>query len=101
MGALDQARMDLLRVQHRLHASLEARHIKGFISLPGSYHSVREGFHYDATQNAYISRNEKLLYYHGIKIEYGFANYYYHARVKECGVCPFKKHVVATKDDKA
>jgi hypothetical protein len=23
---------------HRLHASLEARHIKGFISLPGSYH---------------------------------------------------------------
>jgi hypothetical protein len=79
------------------YAFLEARHIKGFISLPGSYHSVREGFHYDATQNAYICRNEKLLYYHGIKIEYGFANHYYHARVKECSVCPFKKECCGNK----
>jgi hypothetical protein len=66
---------------HRLHAFLEANKIKGFISLPGSYHPVREGFHYDPTQNAYICRNEKLLYYHGIRIENGFANHYYHARV--------------------
>jgi hypothetical protein len=35
--------------------------------------------------------NEKLLYYHGIKIEKGFANHYYHARVKDCGVCQLKK----------
>lgn len=79
------------------YASLKARHIKGFISLPGSYHSLREGFHYDVTQNAYICRNEKLLYHHGIKIEYGFANHHYHARVKDCSVCPFKKECCGNK----
>ncbi|MDO1450228.1 hypothetical protein Q0590_28365 [Rhodocytophaga aerolata] len=73
------------------YAYLEANKIKGFISLPGSYHPVREGFHYDPTQNAYICRNEKLLYYHGIRMEKGFATHYYHARVKDCSVCPFKK----------
>ncbi len=79
------------------YASLEARHIKGFISLPGSYHPIREGFRYDAIENAYVCRNEKLLYYHGIKIEYGFANHYYHARVKECGECTFKKQCCGNK----
>jgi hypothetical protein len=38
-----------------------------------------------------------LLYYHGIKIEYGFANHYYHARVKECGECAFKKQCCGNK----
>jgi hypothetical protein len=42
---------------------------------------LREGFNYDPTQNAYVCRNEKLLYYHGIRIEKGFATHYYHARV--------------------
>jgi hypothetical protein len=73
------------------YAFLEARHIKGFISLPGSYQPVREGFHYDLTQNAYICRNEKLLYYHGIRMEKGFATHYYHARVKRTNVA---KHQV-------
>jgi hypothetical protein len=63
------------------YAFLEAKKVKGFISLPGSYHPVREGFSYDAIENTYVCRNEKLLYYHGIKIEKGFANHYYHARV--------------------
>ncbi len=67
--------------EHRLHAFLEANKIKGFIALPGSYHPIREGFRYDATENAYICRNEKLLYYHGIRMESGFATHYYHARV--------------------
>jgi transposase len=79
------------------YAFLEANKIKGFISLPGSYHPVREGFHYDPTQNAYICRNEKLLYYHGIRIENGFANHYYHARVKDCSVCPLKKECCGNK----
>jgi transposase len=79
------------------YAFLEVNKIKGFISLPGSYHSVREGFTYDATQNAYICRNEKLLCYHGIKIEYGFANHHYHARVKDCGGCPFKQECCGSK----
>ncbi|MDO1451994.1 transposase, partial [Rhodocytophaga aerolata] len=57
----------------------------------------REGFHYDVTQNAYICRNEKLLYHHGIKIEYGFANHHYHARVKDCSICPFKKECYGNK----
>jgi Transposase DDE domain len=82
---------------HRLYALLEASNIKSFISLPGSYRPIREGFHYDAPQNAYICRNEKLLYYHGIKMDKGFANHYYHARVKECGVCPFKKDCCGNK----
>jgi hypothetical protein len=55
------------------YAFLEAKKIKGFISLPDSYHPVREGFNYDTTENAYVCRNKKLLYYHGIKIEKGFA----------------------------
>jgi Transposase DDE domain len=38
-----------------------------------------------------------LLYYHGIKLANGFANHYYHARVKECGVCPFKKECCGNK----
>jgi hypothetical protein len=57
----------------------------------------REGFRYDATQNAYVCRNEKLLYYHGIKLANGFANHYYHARVKECGECAFKKQCCGNK----
>jgi hypothetical protein len=83
------------------YAFLEAKKVKGFISLPGSYHPVREGFSYDTTENAYVCGNGKLLYYHGIKIEKGFANHYYHARVKDCSVCPLKKIVVAIKGDKA
>jgi len=63
------------------YSALEARQIKGFIPLHGSYHPIREGFTYDTTQNAYVCRNEKLLYYHGIKMDKGFANHYYHARV--------------------
>jgi transposase len=63
--------------------SLETRHIKAYIPLHGSYHPIREGFQYDATQNAYVCRNEKLLYYHGIKLANGFANHYYHARVMD------------------
>jgi transposase len=76
---------------------LETRQIKGFISLPGSYHPVREGFRYDAIENAYVCGNEKLLYYHGIKIEKGFANHYYHARVKDCKECPLKKQCCGNK----
>ena len=57
----------------------------------------REGFHYDAPQNAYICRNEKLLYYHGIRMENGFATHYYHARVKDCKECPFKKECCGNK----
>ena len=79
------------------YSALEARHIKGFIPLHGSYHPVREGFNYDPTQNAYVCGNEKLLYYHGIRMENGFANHYYHARVKECGLCPFKKECCGNK----
>jgi hypothetical protein len=79
------------------YAFLEANKIKGFISLPGSYHPVREGFQYDPTQNAYICRNEKLLYYHGIRIENGFANHYYHAKVKDCKECPLKKECCGNK----
>jgi transposase len=79
------------------YASLEARHIKGFIPLHGSYHPVREGFTYDTAENAYVCRNEKLLYYHGIKMDKGFANHYYHARVKDCGICPFKKDCCGNK----
>ncbi|QHT67344.1 hypothetical protein GXP67_12215 [Rhodocytophaga rosea] len=77
--------------EHRLLAFLEANKIKGFIALPGSYHPIREGFHYDATENAYVCRNEKLLYYHGIRMENGFATHYYHARVQDCKECPLKK----------
>jgi transposase len=79
------------------YAFLEANKLKGFISLPGSYHPIREGFQYDATQNAYICGNKKLLYYHGIKMANGFANHYYHARVKECGLCPLKKQCCGNK----
>ncbi len=79
------------------YAFLEAKKVKGFISLPGSYHPIREGFHYDSSQNVYVCRNEKLLYYHGIKIEKGFANHYYHARVKDCKECPLKKECCSTK----
>jgi hypothetical protein len=57
----------------------------------------REGFSYDAIENAYVCGNEKLLYYHGIKIEKGFANHYYHAKVKDCSVCPLKKECCGTK----
>jgi hypothetical protein len=57
----------------------------------------REGFQYDPTQNAYICGNEKLLYYHGIRIENGFANHYYHARVKDCRVCPLKQECCGNK----
>jgi hypothetical protein len=83
--------------EHRLRYSLETRHIKAYIPLHGSYHPIREGFNYDATQNAYVCRNEKLLYYHGIKLANGFANHYYHARVKDCGICPFKKECCGNK----
>nr|WP_262890525.1 transposase [Rhodocytophaga rosea] len=48
-------------------------------------------------KNAYVCRNEKLLYYHGIRMENGFATHYYHARVKECGVCAFKKQCCGNK----
>jgi hypothetical protein len=44
-----------------------------------------------------VCRNEKLLHYHGIKMATGFANHYYHARVKDCGVCPFKKECCGNK----
>ncbi|MFC5537842.1 IS1182 family transposase, partial [Rhodocytophaga aerolata] len=37
------------------YASLEARQIKGFIPLHGSYHPLREGFSYDITENAYYA----------------------------------------------
>jgi hypothetical protein len=57
----------------------------------------REGFYYDATENAYVCRNEKLLYYHGIRMENGFANHYYHARIKDCSVCPLKKDCCGNK----
>ena len=79
------------------YAFLEANKIKGFIALPGSYHPIRDGFRYDATENAYVCRNEKLLYYHGIRMENGFANHYYHARVKDCKECPFKKDCCGNK----
>ncbi len=79
------------------YASLEARQIKAYISLHGSYHPVREGFSYHPTENAYVCRNEKLLYYHGIKMDKGFANHYYHARVKDCKECPFKKECCGNK----
>jgi hypothetical protein len=96
IGPWDQVKMDLLRV-HRPHFALEARHIKAYISLPGSYHAIREGFQYDPTQNAYICRNEKLLYYHGIKMDKGFANHYYHAKVKDCSVCALKQECCGNK----
>jgi transposase len=79
------------------YALLETNKVKAFIPLHGSYHPVREGFSYDATENAYVCRNKKLLYYHGIKLANGFANHYYHARVKECGMCPFKKECCGNK----
>jgi transposase len=79
------------------YSALEARHIKGFIPLHGSYHPVREGFHYDSIENAYVCRNEKLLYYHGIRMENGFATHYYHARVKDCKECPLKKECCGNK----
>jgi hypothetical protein len=82
---------------HRLHAFLEAHHIKSFISLPGSYHPLRDGFNYDTERDVYICRNGKFLYNHGIRMEKGFANHYYHAKIKECGVCPFKQECCGNK----
>jgi hypothetical protein len=79
------------------YAYLEAAKIEGFISLPGSYHPLREGFNYDPERDVYVCRNGKFLYNHGIRMEKGFANHYYHARIKECGVCPFKKECCGTK----
>jgi hypothetical protein len=79
------------------YASLEAHHIKGFISLPGSYHPLREGFDYDTQRDVYVCRNGKFLYNHGIRMEKGFANHYYHAQIKECGVCPFKQECCGNK----
>lgn len=65
------------------YALLETNKIKAFIPLHGSYHPVREGFSYDVTENVYVCRNKKSLYYHGIKMDKGFANHYYHARVMD------------------
>ncbi|MDO1451446.1 transposase [Rhodocytophaga aerolata] len=73
------------------YAYLEAANIEGFISLPGSYHPLREGFNYDPERDVYVCRNGKFLYNHGIRMEKGFATHYYHARVKDCSICPFKK----------
>ena len=63
--------------------SLETRHIRGFISLPGSYHPLREGFNYDPEGDVYVCRNGKFLYNHGIRLEKGFANHYYHAKIMD------------------
>ena len=38
-----------------------------------------------------------MLYYHGIKMDKGFANHYYHARVKDCKECPLKKECCGNK----
>jgi transposase len=79
------------------YAYLESANIEGFISLPGSYHPLREGFNYDPERDVYVCRNGKFLYNHGIRMEKGFANHYYHALIKECGVCPFKKQCCGNK----
>jgi hypothetical protein len=82
------------RSVHRLHAMLESYGITAYIPLQGSYHPVREGFSYDALQDVYLCSQGKQLTNRGIRIDKGYANYFYRSKPSDCKECPVKKACV-------
>jgi hypothetical protein len=73
------------------YARLESARIKAFVTLPGSYRPLREGFTYDQQQDHYTCQQGKTLHFHAIRMETGYPNRYYFAQISDCKACPVKQ----------
>ncbi len=73
------------------YSLLESLGITAYIPLHGSYHGLREGFTYDATQDIYLCSQGKKLTNKGVKFNKGYANYLYASSSSDCKDCPIKK----------
>ncbi len=65
------------------YARLESARIKAFVTLPGSYLLLREGFTYDQKQDHYTCQQGKTLHFHAIRMEMSYPSRYYFAQIQD------------------